>query len=397
MSRRPIDRSPDLKKLRDEGYDIAIRSGYLVMKDVPYLNANKEIKRGVLISKLELSNDKANPPQDHVAQFAGEFPCHKDGRAIEQIGSTAPSPLKIDDDLTANFSFSAKPKPKDNYDDYYAKMTTYVGILQGPAQFYDPNISAQTYPVIRAEPEESVFKYIDTASSRAEITAISQKLELGKIAIVGLGGTGSYVLDLVVKTPVKQIHLFDGDTFLQHNAFRSPGAASGEELDEKLTKVAYFERIYSKMRHGIVPHPEYIGPENVQLLQGMDFVFLCMEGPTKKPVVQKLEEFGIAFVDVGMGIYLVSEQLSLGGQLRTTLSTPQKRDHVWTKQRIPFSEVAEVNEYDKNIQIADLNALNGALAVIRWKKQFGFYLDQEHEHFSFYSIGGNEITNEDKS
>jgi hypothetical protein len=83
--------------------------------------------------------------------------------------------------------------------------------------------------------------------------------------------------------------------------------------------------------------------------------------------------------------------------LRTTLSTPQKRDHVWTKKRIPFSEVAEVNEYDKNIQIADLNALNAALAVIRWKRLFGFYLDQEHEHFSYYAVGGNEITNEDKS
>src|SRR5713101_3203244 len=109
MSHRPIDRSPDLKKLRDEGYDIAIRSGYLVMKDIPYLNDKKEIKRGILISKLELSNDKANPPQDHVAQFAGEYPCHKDGSRIERIGTGDPINLKIDDSLTANYSFSAKP------------------------------------------------------------------------------------------------------------------------------------------------------------------------------------------------------------------------------------------------------------------------------------------------
>jgi len=220
-----------------------------------------EIKRGVLISKLELSNDKANPPQDHVAHFAGEYPCHKDGTLMKQIGTADPITLKIDDNLTANFTFSAKPKPKDNYDNYFDKMTTYVGILQGPAQAIDAKETAQTYPVIRAESDEFVFKYIDTASSRAEITAVCQKLELSKIAIVGLGGTGSYVLDLVAKAPVKEIHLFDGDTFFQHNAFRSPGAASGEELDEKLPKVVYFQRIYSKMRHGIVAHPEYIGPQ----------------------------------------------------------------------------------------------------------------------------------------
>src|SRR5262249_18004112 len=145
------------------------------------------------------------------------------------------------------------------------------------------------------------FHYIDTASSRAEITAVSAKLELNKVAIVGLGGTGSYVFDLIVKTPVKEIHLFDGDFFSQHNAFRSPGAASGEELDEKPKKVDYYARIYGKMRRGIVTHPCYLKSENLHELAGMDFVFLCMEGPSKKPVVQKLEELGIAFVDVGMG------------------------------------------------------------------------------------------------
>jgi hypothetical protein len=248
---------------------------------------------------------------------------------------------------------------------------------------------------VRTDQEDSVFKYIDTASSRAEINAVSKKLELGKIAIAGLGGTGSYVLDLVVKTPVKEIHLFDGDIFFQHNAFRCPGAPSGEELDEKLSKVIYFERIYSKMRHGIVAHPEYLGPQNLDQLKGMDFVFLCMEGGSKRLVVERLEQLGVPFVDVGMGVYLKNE--SLGGTIRTTTSTNAKRDHVRTKNRIPFSDGTEKNEYDKNIQIADLNALNAALAVIKWKKLFGFYIDQEREHFSTYAIGGNDMNNEDQS
>jgi hypothetical protein len=33
------------------------------------------------------------------------------------------------------------------------------------------------------------------------------------------------------------------------------------------------------------------------------------------------------------------------------------------------------NLYAKNIQIAEMNALNAALAVIRWKKLCGFYFD----------------------
>ena len=47
----------------------------------------------------------------------------------------------------------------------------------------------------------------------------------------------------------------------------------------------------------------YVGPENVDELRDMSFVFMCFEGPAKKLIVDKLEEFGLAFIDVGMGVY----------------------------------------------------------------------------------------------
>lgn len=290
--------------------------------------------------------------------------------------------------------FSAKPKPSGFYEDYYAKVTQYATILSGYAQVIEPGATAKTFrPVAAAEvEEETVFKYIDTASSRAEITPVTAKLaSVKKVAIVGLGGTGSYVLDLVAKTPVGEIHLFEGDVFYQHNAFRSPGAPSIEELNAQPSKAAYFKCIYEKMRNGIVVHAAYIGPENVDGLRDMSFVFLCVEGRVKKLIVERLEAFGIAFIDVGMGVYL--SEGSLGGILRVTTSTPAQRDHV--RNRISFSEDADRNEYDANIQIADLNALNAALAVIKWKKLMCFYQDLEHEHDSTYTIGGNLLLNED--
>jgi hypothetical protein len=69
---------------------------------------------------------------------------------------------------------------------------------------------------------------------------------------------------------------------------------------------------------------------------------------------------------------------------------------VRSKQRISLSKADERNEYDRNIQTAELNALNAALAAIKWKKLCGFYIDLEREHHSTYSIDGNEMTNEDK-
>jgi hypothetical protein len=392
MSREPISHSPDLKRLRDEGYDLEIRSGFLLVKDIPYVNASRKVQRGILVCKLVLAGDVTARPDDHVAHFCGDYPCRADGSQIEKI-KNASTKRTLANNVVIDHTFSAKPKPADTYADYYAKVTTYVDILSGPAQVIDPSVTAKTFPAVAPSAEESVFNYIDTASSRAEINVVTNKLALERIAIAGLGGTGAYVLDLVAKTPAKEIHLFDGDTFLQHNAFRAPGAPSIDELRKKPSKVSYLKELYSKMHRGIIAHEAYIEEANVEQLQKMQFVFLCLDGGTaKKLIVEKLEDSGTPFVDVGMGVYMAEDSLS--GILRVTTSTPKKRDHL--RARVPFSGDDGDNEYARNIQIADLNALNAALAVIKWKKLFGFYVDLDQEHHSTYTIDGNTLSNEDR-
>ena len=44
-------------------------------------------------------------------------------------------------------------------------------------------------------------------------------------------------------------------------------------------------------------------------------------------------------------------------------------------------------------QVADLNALNAALAVIRWKRLRGFYRNGDGEHQSAFLVDGNTIIN----
>jgi hypothetical protein len=391
MSQQLISHSPDLKKLRDEGYWVEIRSNYLVIRNVPYVNSRKEVAFGVLVSDLKLAGDVTIEKPEHVVYFSGEHPCNKDGAEIAQIKHSSQQ-KDLDTDLIVHHSFSNKPK--EGYKDYYEKMSTYATIISGPAESLDPSVTARAFPIIEADDPESVFHYIDTASSRADIVAITRKLELSKIAIVGLGGTGSYVLDLVAKTPVKEIHLFDGDLFSQHNAFRSPGAPSKKELEKREKKVLYFQRRYSKMHKGIVAHDNFIDDNNLDQLEGMDFVFLCIDnGSTKRSIIEKLEELDISFVDTGMGVQILDE--SLYGILRVTASTSQKRDHIRNNKRISFFDEEGPNEYSRNIQVADLNALSATLAVIKWKKIFGFYNDIDKEHHCTYTVDGNALCNED--
>ena len=275
-------------------------------------------------------------------------------------------------------------------------MTAYVNILVSEANVIESDTTAMTFPVITDEDSEdpdSPFEYTDTAASRAGIGAINARLRLNRIAIVGLGGTGSYTLDLVAKTPVREIHLYDGDLFLQHNAFRSPGAPSRDELEKAPKKVDHFAQLYSAMRRNVIPHAVYIDDTNVHELQEMDFVLLALDGgDAKRIIVEKLTEFDVDFVDVGMGVY--ENDSRLAGLVRTTASTAAKRDHVWG--RIPCADGDGNNDYERNIQVADLNALNAALAVIKWKKLYGFYDDLEREHFSVYAINDNSLINEEK-
>jgi len=394
MSQQLINRSPDLLRLRDEGYDLGFRSGYLLIRNIPYVSSDKTVKNGMLVSELTLAGDVTTTPKDHVVRFSGDRPCHKDGSEITQIINSSNREV-LDHDLVVDHLFSSKPT-SGSYRDFHEKMTTYIAIISSPAVSIDPTVTPRIFPVIESEDEKSVFKYIDTASSRAGINVASKKLELEKIAIVGLGGTGSYILDLVAKTLVKEIHLFDGDRFSQHNAFRSPGAPSLDDLNKKTQKAVFFQEQYSRMRSHIIAHDCYVNASNIDFLRGMDFVFLCLDnGTARKLLVDKLEEFAIPFIDVGMGIYQVEG--SLGGILRTTTSTIKQREHVRAKGRIPFSDGNDNDEYSRNIQIADLNALNAALAVIKWKKLFGFYLDLENEHYSAYVINGNVLINEDQA
>jgi len=364
-----------------------------LLKGVPYVSSNKEIKLGILISELTMAGDTTAPPSTHVAMFMGDCPCDQHGAPISKIHHSSPN-NKLGEDLVANHMFSSKPVQSGRYDNYYDKMTAYTSIIASQAQALNSDVSPHVFPVISTEDDEGVFRYLDTATSRAGINLPAKKLELEKLAIIGLGGTGSYILDLVAKTGVKEIHLFDEDAFLSHNAFRSPGAASIDELAKKPSKVGHLKEIYSKMRRGIIAHEYSITSNNVDELDGMDFVFICVDGgDVKRCMVEKLEGLMVPFIDVGMGVTLVDDTLT--GILRTTTSTPDNRN--FFRSRVSLGDSISNNDYESNIQIADLNALNAALAVVKWKKLCGYYLDYQNEHNCIYGVNCNTLICEDES
>jgi hypothetical protein len=390
MLQQLISRSPDLKKLQDEGYEIEVTSGgYLIAHHIPYVDRNRQVLYGKLIVQLTFNGDIAKYSGNHVIHFMGEYPCNKDGTEILAIKHCNPN-TPLMDGVIMNFSFSNKPQ--NGYKDYYEQVTRYIEIISTPAMSLDSSTTTKTFKVIESE-NDNIFQYVDTNSSRANIYHINSKFRNQKIVIIGLGGTGSYILDLVTKTPVAEIHLYDSDTFLHHNAFRAPSAPSKQILELQKKKVEYFSELYSNMHKGIKPHVEDVTAENIYQLSQMSFVFVCIDdNNARNIIIQQLLKMNVPLIDVGMGAQIVDDMII--GTIRATTVTPNKHDHVST--RIPTGANDDQNEYSTNIQIADLNALNAIIAVIKWKKMIGFYQDVSKEYHSIYSTNDSNLVNDEK-
>ena len=393
MSHQLISRSPHLLRLRNEGYNLDTMGSYLLVRDVPYVNGQRQVCKGVLVMMLDLAADVAARPSDHTAHFIGECPCDSQGRPIEQIINNS-QPNQLLPGLLVNHYFSAKPR-SGNYADYYEKVSIYVAILSGPAEAIEKGVTAKTFAPIRSDVEATVFAYTDTASARAGIGMPTEKFKGLKIAVVGLGGTGAYILDQVAKTPVAEIHLFDGDVLQQHNAFRYPGAVPFAALERALKKVEYLHEIYSQLHRKIIPHPCMITTDKVGELRDFDYVFLSVDNTTVRDlVVRELSGARTSLLDVGMGVHLVGETQQVWGTCRVTTLTPEHHEHAG--RTMPLTESAAEDVYRSNIQIADLNALNAVLAVGMWKRLCGFYVDScQADHFT-YSTNLNEMGNSEE-
>lgn len=366
-----ISHSEDLLRLRDGGVEYSLVKGtLLVVRNVPYLNHEAMLNYGTLIVPLSISGTSLQPPADHTAHWKGEQPCYSDGSFIPGLVS-CPERRDFGEGIVSDFFLSRKPiENNGRYLSYYDKVTQHLAMISTPAREQYPDECRKKVFVV-PQGEDLPFIYGDTNASRSRITGISERLEGQSVAIIGLGGTGMYLLDFLAKCPVAEIHLFDDDVYSNHNAFRAPGAASLDILNQHLPKVQYAADLYGKMKRRVIPHKERIGPENISNLDLMDFVFICVDSNDARNLIAKyLADHEKPFVDSGLGLDIVNGRIV--GQVRVTTAFPGHYDHL----RDAFGVLGKDNDpYASNIQIAELNALAAIESVIRWKKFLEFYGD----------------------
>jgi len=369
-----VNHNQDIKRLVEKGYAVSIDSNHLVVRDIPYLDSNKSLQHGSIVSKLIFIDDKHVKIDDHQIFFCGAHPCELDGSQIRNLGGGLTNISLSSKDLIVERSFSNKPP--NGFPDLYEKIESYVNIISGPAITLH-NANPLTFRVIE-ENSDSVFKYRDTLTSRAEIGDLSLKFTEETVAVIGLGGTGSYLLDFLVKTPVKEIRGFDYDWFHVHNSYRSPGKLESDELGKK--KAEIYQKRYEVFRHGIKIYPKFILSDSNTDLEGVTFAFVCVDkGSSRSEIFSLLMRMKIPFIDVGMG--LDRDKGPISGTLRTTYFSVESSKDLLAKKLAPLTDLPD-DIYKNNIQISELNALNACFAIIKYKQLRSFYADDN----SFYHL-----------
>lgn len=360
-------RNPDIQKLLDRGYALRLDSNYLVVRDIPYLDAAGDLRWGAIVTTMKDMDGTRVAPHDHQVFFAGGVPHGLNGKPIPFLGGGTASVPLAKTDVVVERSFSNKPPQ--GLPDFFVKIEHYLTILSGPARHRFPEANPFTFNVDDDAGPESVFHFRDTLTSRALIGDLSAKFNGQDVAVIGLGGTGAYVLDFLVKTNVDRIRGFDPKPFHVHNAFRSPGQLLQDELGKSKAEV-YQER-YESFRKGLQLETKAIDATSEADFAGVTFAFVCVDsGTARAEIFDLLIRLGIPFIDVGMG--LVRSNGALAGMIRTNILLPGGAEEIRSKQLIPLTDPPNA-EYRNNIQIAELNALNASLAMLSFKQHCGFY------------------------
>ncbi len=215
MSNLHLSLEEEISNLRREGYNITVIGGILIARDIPYVNTSRTIERGILAFPVELSSDGLMASGDHTVYFFGSEPCTALGAPLD-IVANKDTDFNIPGIGRAKFRLSRKKALPANTSSGYInakeKLETYISIIASHATRIDNTVTPKTGNIAPEIIISSPFLYPDTASMRVGISHLNTVFENQRIGIIGLGGTGSYILDLVAKTNVQEIHIFDDES-----------------------------------------------------------------------------------------------------------------------------------------------------------------------------------------
>ena len=375
MSHSLISRNADLAALVSDGYTIRIIGGYLVVRDIPYVTEFGAIDTADVVSALELSGeDTVSPLSQHTVWWTGQMPHHADRSSMQDslCCSVWPTGFPLGDGLTAYSRWSMKLRGRGThraYADHKEKIDTYVREVGGQADALFPGSLAIAKSESLVDLKlQSRFKYLDMNAFRSGTRGIERTISNDIVAVIGVGGSGSYLVDILAKTNIKQLHIYDDDVLSYHNAFRLPGAAEASELTGQVKKVHWLKNQYAPVREeGIHAHHKQITGEALAELDRYTMVFIAVDRlDVRRAIQSRCSALGVPHIAVGLGVEVEGDgNDQLGGMVKVeVMHAPRSLSDA---DRHGYLARADADDMYGNIQTGELNMLSAALAIIEWE------------------------------
>ena len=354
------------------GWLIEVGNNRISLSEVPY--RKKDGTAGRCQISIDTQDDGLTmKTPEHVsnARHAATLTGVSGGHAYQADGKPVGNVLWTD---RANGCVISIMPDSGEYVNAWHALTVYATRVAGPVG------------VAEREQVERLFEFEIEGEDSRDMRIWRDRASGQKIGIVGLGGVGLWILDLVSKTYVSEIVIWDGDVIEGRNLLRAPGWANQEAIGKN--KAEYFGGHYQRFRKGISIHPEYWRPDqHMNVFDELDFVFIAVDkADVRTALCETLEQKGIPFIDVGMGIDL--EQGRVRGSLQVFFSG---EDPGRWRKAIPTAEGAGGAKAYYDLQLADLGALNAALAVGVWRRHIGQYEDDDKDWLIRYWIEENDL------
>ena len=159
-----------------------------------------------------------------------------DGRVYHADGSPVGSLVGGDGETWSNISIKrgapGRPEPDETAHD----------LLHRYAKHVVGAVAAAGHSEVVSHALPDPFHIPNTFEARAGIAPVQDHIRGDRIAIIGLGGTGAFLLDLIAKTPLSGIHLFDSDCVDWDTLMRAPGVPTAENSN-RFARVRYSRSI----------------------------------------------------------------------------------------------------------------------------------------------------------
>ncbi|MCY4560115.1 MAG: ThiF family adenylyltransferase [Chloroflexi bacterium] len=358
------------QEARRRAWTVEVNASRISVDNVPYRKQDGgAAKCQVSVETLDDGVSMKAPENSGGAIHAARISGVEGGRAYQATGEPVGNVLWTDKSSACVISIK---RDEGEYLNAWHALIVYTSSIAGEVGAEDRNKI------------ETVFEFEIDGDDARDMKNWRDHARTQRIGIVGLGGVGLWILDLMSKSEVIEIRVWDGDEIEGRNLARAPGWASRDSIGQN--KAEYYAELYRGMRRGIYAQGRYWRPEEEDSFEGLDFVFVAVDKTeTRSALCEDLEKKGIPFVDVGMGIELRDGRVRGSCQAFYSGEDPGR----W-RIAIPTVEGLGEQQY-RQLQLADLGALNAALAVGLWRRHVGQYEREEKDWLVRCGIADNEF------